>query len=357
MNDDVTIRTAPPAAAPAPLRAGAVAGALVVVMLSALGVYAFMTMRDAQLAPAVRPERGYAAEAVYATGTVEAAVMFPVAPRIGGHLTALLHDEGETVAAGAVLAQFEDAEWRRAVEEAQARLDLARKDVARKTGLTKLGASAVELLDRAQAELAGAEAALARAQANLDYMRLAAPQGGTIIRRDGEIGEYIPVNQAVFWLSQGALRIDAEVDEEDISRVQEGQKVVIRADAHGDRIFHGRVAGITPKGDPVARSYRVRILLADGEDLMIGMTAETNIILKEKDDALLVPASALRGDSVYVVQDGRAERRRVVTGARATREIEVVQGLSQEETILRTPAEDLDDGQPLRVRLEQWRAP
>ena len=111
------------------------------------------------------------------------------------------------------------------------------------------------------------------------------------------MGDFIPVNQPVFYLAKAGvpLRISADVDEEDIPLVKVGQKVLIRSDAFPSRVFTGEVLEITPKGDPVARSYRVRIELPADTALMIGMTAETNIVTAEKQDALLVPASAVSG--------------------------------------------------------------
>lgn len=90
-----------------------------------------------------------------------------------------------------------------------------------------------------------------------------------------------------------SLRVSAEVDEEDIVLVRVGQKVLIRSDAFPNQIFYGRVKSITPKGDPIARSYRVRINFSENNPLLIGMTAETNIIVHEKKNALLLPVSSI----------------------------------------------------------------
>ena len=114
-------------------------------------------------------------------------------------------------------------------------------------------------------------------------MTLVAPADGLITRRDGEVGEYVPVGQPIFYLSCCApLRISVEVDEEDIPRVVIGQKVLIQNDAFLGQVFEGKVSAITPRGDSTARSYRVRVTFNDDHHpMMIGMTAETNIILRE----------------------------------------------------------------------------
>ena len=106
-------------------------------------------------------------------------------------------------------------------------------------------------------------------------MALTTPADGQVIRRDGEVGDFIPSNQPVFYLAKSGspLRISADVDEEDIPLVKAGDKVLIKADAFPDRIFDGQVSDVTPKGDPIARSYRVRIALPSDTALKIGMTA------------------------------------------------------------------------------------
>ena len=118
-------------------------------------------------------------------------------------------------------------------------------------------------------------------------MSLTTPADGQVIRRDGEVGDFIPSNQPFFYLAKSGspLRISADVDEEDIPLIKAGDKVLIKADAFPDRVFDGQVSEITPKGDPVARSYRVRIALPPDTALKIGMTAETNIITKESPNA------------------------------------------------------------------------
>ena len=127
-----------------------------------------------------------------------------------------------------------------------------------------------------RADLDAAAASGRRAETQRDFMALTPPADGLIIRRDGEIGQFIPAGQAVFYLSCCApLRVTAEVDEEDISRVHIGQKVVLRADALPGEILDGHVSEITPKGDPVARSYRVRVALADPSRATLRAAART----------------------------------------------------------------------------------
>src|SRR5690606_23193918 len=166
--------------------------------------------------------------------------------------------------------------------------------------------------ERTRADMEAARASLARAREQLGHMRIVAPSDGLVIRRDGEIGEFIPMNEILFYPAGPApLRITADVDEEDVPRIRTGLPVVIRADAFPDAVFDGTVSQITPRGDPVSRSYRVRISLEGDPPLQSGLTTETNIVLDRRENVLLVPSDAVVDGAVFVVQDSNAVRREV----------------------------------------------
>lgn len=300
----------------------------------------------------VHPTRGPAVQAVYATGTVEATVMLPIAPRVGARLVELSVDEGEQVEKGQVLARLEDEDVQNALKQLQAREALARKTLERYSALVKRDNLSKQAYDQARSDYDAAKAAVAKGQAEANYMKLLAPADGRILKRDGEVGQVISPNQAVFWLSCCApLRITAEVDEEDIPSVTPGQKVLIRADAFPGKIFHGAVQAITPMGDPVSRSYRVRIAFTEKTPLQIGMTAETNIILSERQNALLVPTSAISQERVWLVRDGRLVKQAVTAGARGAEKVEILSGIAEQDLVVRAPDATMQDGQNVQPRL------
>lgn len=332
--------------------------ALVFVFLLAVAVSGgvFFAVRESgEALSAVKPAIGPAVQAVYATGTVEPTVMVPIAPRMGARLIELLADEGDEVTQGAVLARLEDKDLQKSVAQFESELSLARSEYARKSSLSKSGAISKQSLDQARTAVETAEAVLEKARAELDFFKLIAPKDGRIIRRDGETGEFIPAGQPVFFMECCApLRISAEVDEEDIPLVQTGQEVVISADAFPGKTFKGSVASITPKGDPVSRSYRVRIAIEGQTPLMTGMTAESNIIIRRDEKALIVPASAINERRAWIVEDGKARSRNVETGAETPSSVQILSGLHETDLVLRNPPNDLKDGQAVRIRTEEW---
>lgn len=328
---------------------------LIILAVAAGAFWAFNPNRSTDV-KVVKPIHAPAVQAVYATGTVEASLMIPISPKVTARLMTLDVDEGSKVVAGQTLAQLEDADLQQNVADLQAKLDLAQKDLSRAQKLAKTGAIAKESLDQAQATYKSANASVQRAKAEMDYLKLVAPEDGTIIRRDGEIGEMISVGTPVFWINGGdATRIETEVDEEDIGMVQSGQKVVISADAYPGQIFNGTVQSITPKGDPVARSYRVRVTFDEATPLMIGMTSETNIITEEKDDARMVPATAVKDGYVLKIAGGKAENVEVKTGIKTPNAIEIIEGIEDGDAIAETYDATLLEKGNLHGKPSEWK--
>ncbi len=327
-----------------------------IILMAGAGIAYFAVPRSETL-EVVYPQRGKAVQAVYATGTVEPSVMIPIAPRQTAQLVALLADEGQQVKKGDVLVQLEDTDLRKGVDELRAKFALAEKEYIRKAELYKRKATSEQDLDQAEAARDSAKASVERAQAELSYLQLTAPEDGLIIKRDGEPGEMIPVNQPVLWMSCcKPLRIASEVDEEDISLVTTGQDVLISADAFPGKTYNGKVISITPKGDPVARSYRVRIGLDGETPLMIGMTAETNIVTRISENALLVPSSAVSGNMIWVIESGKLRQIKIETGAKTENATEITKDLDEKATVVLNKSDTLVEGERTPTTLKEWQA-
>lgn len=319
------------------------------------GAYFFMTKNDKTIY-AITPLVGPAVQAVFATGTVEPTVMIPIAPRTGARLVQLLADEGAEVKKGDILGQLEDTDVQKSIDQLNANLDLAQKEFDRKDKLRKSGAVSKQAIDSAKGALDAATAALEQAKAQQDYLRLVAPEDGRIIKRDGEAGQFIPSGQAVFWMECCApLRITADVDEEDVPLVKIGQDVIITADAFPDETYNGKIVSITPKGDPISRSYRVRISLDADTPFMTGMTAEANIIIRKDENAILLPSSTVKSGKIWTLADGKIQVKKVKSGAQAKGTVEILEGIDKDDLVLESPDIILENGQSVDFKKRDWK--
>ncbi|MBR0681823.1 efflux RND transporter periplasmic adaptor subunit [Roseomonas eburnea] len=294
---------------------------------------------------------GPALRAIYATGSVEPVTWAKVGPAVRARITEVLVEEGRRVTAGQAMARLDDREAQHRAVEAEARARFAEEELTRIRTLVTRDVASRSALDRAEAEARAVRAAAEAAQRRLDDYVVRAPSDGLVLRRDAEVGEVVDTPAALFWIGEPRpLRITAEVDEEDIAQVREGQRVLLRADAFPGRVLTATVAQITPKGDASRKAYRVRLALPDDTPLMIGMTVEANIVLRETDDAVLIPPAAIRDGRVFVVRQETVESRTVELGVQGPRAVEILRGLVRGEAVVLNPPAGLSSGQAVRLR-------
>ncbi|MBI3453191.1 MAG: efflux RND transporter periplasmic adaptor subunit [Rhodospirillales bacterium] len=294
--------------------------------------------------------RGPAVQAIYATGTVEPLTWAKVAPVSTGRIVAIFRRDAEKVKEGGPLARLDEREARARLAELEAREKYWRDEVQRQAILAERGFASRETRDRSQSEHLQAQAAIAAQRQRILDLTLVAPMDGTVLRQDGEVGEVVDPKQVLFWIGQlTPLRITAEVDEEDIPRVREGQRTLVKADAFPGEELEGTVAEITPKGDPINKSYRVRIALPPDTPLRIGMTTEVNIVVRAVKDALLAPTGAVRDGRAFVVDGEMARARAVRTGIAGRGAVQILDGLAAGERVIIDPPAGLADGQRVRA--------
>ncbi|WP_029010358.1 efflux RND transporter periplasmic adaptor subunit [Azospirillum halopraeferens] len=308
------------------------------------------------LPPVVRlagVERGPAVEAVYATGTVEPVHWARVESLVSARIEEVLVRDGEAVRRGQLLARLDDAEAQAHLRELEARARFLQSEVDRQQELSRRGVASAAAYERAVSELAQVRAAIGAQREALARYELVAPIDGVVLRRDAEIGDIVrtAASRVLFTVGRTVpLWAVVEVDEEDMPRVRTGLTALIKADAFPGRALDGRVGEFTPMGDPVNKSYRVRIALPDDTPLLIGMTVEANIITRRADDALLVPEGAVAAGRVFVIEDGVARARSVEVGVVGNGRAEIRAGLSGDERVVAAPPAGLADGMPVRLR-------
>jgi len=290
--------------------------------------------------------RGPAVAAVYATGVVEPTHWARVGPVQPGRITAIYVHDGDKVTEGQVLARMEERESAAALEELKAKEIFLRKRYERMRSLLAEESISRQEFDQAESEWLSAKALIDAATQRLRDRELIAPLGGVVLRQDGEVGEVVKPEDTLFWVgSPRPLRVEAEVDEEDIADIRTGQKVLIQAEAFPDLDITGEVSSLTPKGDPVRKTFRVRISVPDEAPLKVGMTVELNIVVTHRTSALLVPTAAVENDHVWVCIDGQARQRQVKIGVTGETNVEIIEGVSDGELVIVSPPEDLQAGQ------------
>ena len=342
--------------APAPVRRWRWLGwLLAAVLLAGAGTAAWWEFARPPVLAVAAPWRGAALEAVYATGVVEAVDSARVGTTVAARIVSLAVDEGDRVKAGQVIAQLDDRQAQQRVTDAQARRALAEQELARDRALLAQAVRSQQQVQRSQEARDVAEAAVLLASRQLEEYRIASPLDGIVMRRPVEPGETVAANATLFEIaSPVALRVAADVDERDIARIRLGTKVAIRAEAFPGRAIAATVTNIRGRGETATRTFRVEANLPSDTGLLIGMTVDVNLVVAERDGALLVPPSTVRNAPpqggrpgaahVFRVVDGHARLTPVELGAVGPSAIEIRSGLEDGAKLIADPPASLSDG-------------
>jgi len=297
----------------------------------------------------IRPHYGPAAELVYGTGFVEAQQPVSVQARITAPVDKVLVVEGQRVTRGQPLVLLADDEQRALSAQAAAQRRAAEQTESRTVTLFRQGWVTKAARDQAVANADVARAAEATAGARQDQLVVRAEIDGVVTKRDIEPGELASPTRVLAQLGDPArVRITATIDERDIARVTVGQAALMSSDAWPGKAIPARVAEVTPGGDPSQRAFRVRLLPTTAVSLPLGLSLEINIVTRRKDRALLVPASAVVGGKVWVVREGKAHAVEVRTGVVGSEQVEVLSGITAQDTLIDKPPEGLKEGQHVK---------
>lgn len=291
-------------------------------------------------------ERGNLVTVVYATGVVTADTMAVLRSENGGIAVYVGAREGMNVKKGETLLRTDQSDYLLRVQQAladmqSAQIDLKNKEqnLERIRNLFRTNSTTGKSLDDAQRDVELARIVLKQRQISLDIAkeRLArtevkAPFDGVITSSKVKSGDFVLPNGECFQIvSPRSLLVQADVDEQDFSRIEPRQKCVIAFDAFSSQKFDGFVYRIVPKTDESTKTEKVFVKLATiPENLTIGMTATINIVTGQIANVVIVPRSSIyqtsAGSYLYVVKNGIAKRVSVITGTSDGRFVEILNG-------------------------------
>ena len=294
--------------------------------------------------------RGTAAEVVYATGSVEPETWSRSTPLVRGRIIERCHCEGKTVKTGDVLARLDDREAQATLNDLRALEQFQHREFDRQAQLVARGVATSQAYQKAESDLARVQAQIAAQAQRLEYYKLLAPMDGIVLKEDGEVGDMVDPGTILYRIGlETPLWVVADVNEEDIPRVQAGQKALLRSDAFAGQVLPGYVKQITPAGDPISKTFRVRIGLPDGTPLRVGMSVEVNIVSREKHNTVLVPANAVVNNSLLMIDNGQVHLRNVEIGIRGTGFVEIVHGASEGEVVASPATTNIKNGARVRA--------
>jgi multidrug efflux pump subunit AcrA (membrane-fusion protein) len=206
----------------------------------------------------------------------------------------------------------------------------------------------------ARAGVANAETQVAQARRNITYAVVNSPISGYVAERPADLGEYVsPATKVATVVSTNPLRVRIDIPEQALSAIQMGQSVSVSVSAYPDRSFSGRVHHVAPGVTPNSRTMTVEAVVENGEGLLKpGQFATVRILQPQTSSAVLVPVRAVRAETgtnyVFIIKDGRAEKRIVQLGQTEADLVEIKSGVAAGEQVATSNVELLNDGTPVR---------
>ncbi len=289
-------------------------------------------------------------------GTLRADEAVVLRPELGGRVQEILFDDGQSVEAGTRLLVLDAAIHRAELDDAKARSILARSEFRRNEDIAKKGLGSTQELDRARAELLRAQAGEKLARVRLKKMTLHAPFAGVLGLRKVSPGDFLQPGDAVVELvALQRLKLDFQVPERHAARISVDQKVRIKVDAWPQQQFEGELYAISPKANESGRSLVLRARLDNPElKLRPGMFARISLYTTTGDSTLTVPEQAIMPEGeqrfVYKLSNGKAVKTAVTTGRRENSQVEILDGLNEQDQVVTGGQIKLQDGsdvQPL----------
>lgn len=290
-----------------------------------------------------------------ALGNARANESVEIRPEITAAIVGISFEEGQYVERRTVLVRLQDSEPLADVAAARAALVDSESQYRRASELFKTRVVSESQLEQLEAQRDADLAAVKAAEARLEQTVIRAPFAGRLGLRRVSLGTIVSPSTVITTLDDTSrIKLDFDVPEVFLSRLQPGLTVAAHSAAWPDSRFEGRVTTIDTRVDPVSRTVTVRALLPNEEGHLLPGMFLTVTLLKEDVRSLLIPEEAIVPERsrqfVFVVgEDNVVERREIRTGRRRPGEVEVLEGLTAGERVITEGTQKARAGEPVRI--------
>lgn len=299
---------------------------------------------------------------------------------LSGKVTEVFVSVGDSVKQGQILARLDDSalsaqyqqsvssyqQLERSQSQASINLNSASDALARTKILYAEGAVAKIQLDSDQKSYdlaksqADSSASVSAAKASMDSIRnqllnaeIKSPFAGVVLNENVSVGENASMGSTLFSVGDmSLLKLKGTIKQEALPYIKNGQAVDLFIDIYPERTFTGSIENIGAMSVSTGSYFPVEISLKNNENLAAGLSAHAEILVKGASH-IIVPQAAIvenKGESyLFVIENGIAKKKTVITGLRNDQDIEILKGLGGKEIVAITNANNLFDDMAVEI--------
>jgi len=298
-----------------------------------------------------------------AVGSITAVQGVTLTAETPGKVVRILFDSGDRVAAGDVLVQLDTVQEAAQLRALEASENLARVNLKRIEALVAQRSTAKAEYDTALATHRQILAEMDALRAAIAKKTIRAPFAGTLGLREVNLGQNLGDSDVIASLQHlDTVNVEFVLPQQQVGLVQPGNTVRVTVDALAGKVLAGRLTAVEPLADSATRTVRMQgVLNNPGHVLRPGMFVNVGVVLPEKRDVTLVPATAVLyaaySDSVFLIEpaegngtQGLKLRQQFVTlGERRGDFVAVTKGVASGQTVVSTGVFKYRNGQAVTV--------
>ncbi len=299
------------------------------------------------------------ADSLEALGTLQANESVRVTAKVSDTIRRINFRDGQTVAAGRVLAELTNAEEAALLMEAESLEEEAQRQYERIQRLVVQGNASESLLDERRREWRTAEARVKAARSRLEDRIVTAPFSGTVGLRRVSPGALVSPGDVITTLvDDSSMKLDFTVPALYLNSARPGTLIEASSPVFPNRTFAGEVSSVDSTIEPVTRSITVRAIIPNEERILVpGMLMTLNLLRNER-EAIVISEEAVipHADQTFVMvvntdrEPYTAEQREIRLGTRMPGQVEVVSGLEVGEQIISHGTLKVRPGMPVVIK-------
>ena len=278
---------------------------------------------------------------IQAVGTIRANEEVEIRSEVSRKITGIYFKEGSTVGRGKTLFKLDDSDLNASLNKLKLDEELAVINEKRTKDLLDRGLLPQADYEIQQNTLGKIRADMESVQIQIDKTSIVAPFSGFVGLRNVSVGSYAtPSNVLTTMQDLSKLKIDFSIPEKYINFFKVGQKIIFKVEGI-DEEYEGEVYAFEPKLENGTKTLILRAISnRSNSKLLPGSFANVRLIMKEINDAMLVPTEAiipnLKGQGVYVSKNGKVKLIEVELGKRLEDKVQVIGGVVPGDTVITT---------------------